>query len=558
VSEAKREEYDFAVIGSGGGSMCAALYLDSIGKSTLILEKTDKVGGSTAMSGGVLWIPNNDVMRRDGIKDSQEAALTYMEAVVGASGGAASSPARRQAYVSYGPEVIRFLESRGVPFRRPGNYADYYNDRAGGVATSRALVVPLFNLRELGPWQEKLRRLPAFALPMSIEEFNEVAVAKTTWKGRWKALLVAIRFAKQKLLDEDWVGCGCALQGRMLQAALQHEIPIYLNTPVEEILMEEGRAVGVRVSKNGETTEIRARDGVLINAGGFARNAAMRNQYGPQPSSADWTNANPGDTGEMINEAMRLGAGAHNLDDAWWVPVSKPPFDLGINPIHVSDIAKPHAILVDSNGERFTNEAGSYMEIGQRMYERNKKTPAVPCYMILDQKNRDDYPLFIAPPGSTPKQWLDTGYVVQAETLSALAKKCGIHPEKLKATVARFNEMVRKGKDEDYHRGARSYDGWYGDPANPGSPTLGTLEKAPFYAVKVYPGDVGTSGGVITDQYARVLTTDGAVIPGLYATGNSTASVMGRTYPGAGASIGASFVFGYIAAKHAAGLVGAA
>jgi 3-oxosteroid 1-dehydrogenase len=273
----------------------------------------------------------------------------------------------------------------------------------------------------------------------------------------------------------------------------------------------------------------------------------MRSKYGRQPSSTAWTVANPGDTGEIIEEAMRIGAATDLMDEAWWIPSSVQPDG---SPLYaVYERSKPHAIMVDSSGQRFVNEAASYMFVGQAMYERNKTVPAVPSWWIMDSRNRARYLWGLCPGGVTPKKWIASGYMKKAATIESLAHKCGVDPAGLARTVERFNESAIDGLDPDFHKGERAYDRYYGDPRNKPNPCVGPVDKPPFYAVALYPGDVGTCGGLLTDERARVLDDEGQVITGLYATGNCTASVMGRTYPGAGASIGASFVFGWIAAQ---------
>jgi 3-oxosteroid 1-dehydrogenase len=287
---------------------------------------------------------------------------------------------------------------------------------------------------------------------------------------------------------------------------------------------------------------------VLINAGGFSHNEEMRKQYQPQPSTTAWTNANPGDTGEMINIAKAHGAATDLMDATIWVAGTCPPGSARPRFANMN-LAKPHLILVDKQGQRFVNECVSYMELGQTMYAHG----AVPAYMVFDHQHRSDYNWDMSPPGITPEAWISSGYMKRADTLEELAAMTGIDPAGLKATVARYNEFCKDGKDRDFQRGDREYDKYWADFTQKPNPTMGTIEKAPFYAVEAVPSDVGTFGGIMCDEHARVLRDDGSFIPGLYATGNCTASVMGRCYPGAGASIAAAFVFGYRAAQHATG-----
>jgi 3-oxosteroid 1-dehydrogenase len=399
---------------------------------------------------------------------------------------------------------------------------------------------------------------------MNSNDFPQLFLAKRTWAGKKTAMLLAARMIYQKLTGKELVGAGAAIQGRMLQMALREQLPIWNETPVKDFIVENGRVVGVVAQRNGREVTVRARDGVLINVGGFSRNAEMRKKYQLQPSSAAWTNANPGDTGEIIEAAMQLGAAVDCMEEAWWVVTSMGPnetwpegaitADGTLLPfMHHLDLSVPYSMMVDQLGERFCDEAGAYMEIGQRMYQRQQQTgKAVPSWVIMDSRQREYYVWGTATPGQIPQQWLDSGYLVRADSIEELADKCSIDVSGLKRTVQRFNGFCKTGVDTDYGRGGKAFDRCHGDPTVKPNPNLGAIEKPPFYAVRIYPGDVGTAGGLVTDEHARVLRANGSVIEGLYATGNSTASVMGRCYPGAGASIGASFVFGYLAARHAA------
>ncbi|MFC3173763.1 FAD-dependent oxidoreductase [Novosphingobium bradum] len=545
------ETVDAIIVGSGAGAVCAALYLKSCNKRAVILEKTDRFGGSTAISGGIVWAPGNMLMRRAGIADSEERALTYFDVVVG-DVGPASSLARRKAFLRGIDEALRFLESRGMAFFRQEGYADYYDDRPGGEPRGRTVMARPYDLRDLGEWAAKLRGHGAPAMPINTHEGGRLATVKTTWRGKRAALRVAWRMLVNRLTGRQWVGSGNALQGRLLRLALDAGIDIRLETPVTDLIIDQGRVTGVAVAAPGGPRRIRARDGVLISAGGFAHNARMREHHGPHPASVDWTMANPGDTGEMIEAGQRAGAAVDLMDAVWWTSASLPA--PGQRILNVTDVGRPHAIIVDQSGRRYMNEAASYVEVGNNQYARNRTVPAIPSWLILDHRNRSTYPLFMAMPGKTPQAWLDSGYLKRAPTLEALAEDCGIDPQALRETVERFNGFARNGVDEDFRRGARQYDHWLGgDPSVGPNPSLAPLETAPFYALRLYPGDVGTAGGLLTDEHARVLRPDGSAIPGLYATGNSTASVMGRHYPGAGSSIAASLAFAWQAVRHMVG-----
>jgi 3-oxosteroid 1-dehydrogenase len=539
------ETADFVIVGSGGGSMCAALACVDMGLRPLILEKEPLVGGSTAMSGGILWIPGNALMAEAGVPDSPELGLKYLQGLVPEQPG--STLARKQAYVNTGPKMVDWLRSKGIPFVYCRGWPDYYDEQPGGQPQGRSLGMALFDVRKLGKWKDKLRR-NFVRLPVQGVEGHKMMLAARTLTGMLTSVKVGARILKTKLLGTEYAGSGAAIQGWMLFTALKAGIDIRTDCPTIDLVTEDGRVTGVIAKQNGKTVRIGANKGVLINAGGFARNAEMRKQFGPQPSFTEWTASNPGDTGEMLKTAMGLGAATHGLDRAIWVVASRQPNgNLGI---HANELAKPHLIVVDKNGKRFTDESCSYMETGQNIY----KAGAVPCWAIMDSRHRARYSWALTPPRYTPSEWISSGYMKKAATVDELAEKCGIDKAGLNATVSRFNGFVAGGRDEDFHRGERAYDRYFGDPTHKPSPTLGTVSQPPYFAVELYPGDVGTYGGLVTDENGRVLKEDGEVIPGLYATGNVTAGVTGAVYPGAGASIGASFIFGYRAARHAGGV----
>lgn len=552
------ESFDLVVVGSGGGSMCAGLLVKSVGKSVVILEKTNLIGGTTSRSGGVMWIPNNPFMKRDGVEDSFEKANAYLNAVLGDQKDApGATPERRRTYLTEAPRMLDFLLSQGIRLTRVGAWPDYYDEYPGGSVPGRTVVAELFDVNELGPWKQKLR--PSFIVapvPATLEELLELPGIKRSWRVKLLVLKLTLRGLNAKITGKHWVAGGAALQGRMLQAATRAGLPIRTESPVSELIVENGAVKGVVTIKEGRPWRVEGRLGVLVNAGGFAQNQRMRDQYQPG-TSVKWTMCAPGDTGEMIEEMMRHGAAIAQMEERVGNQMTLPPGadESEFKPSAQAMTASPHAILVDQSGVRYMNEGGSYMAYCKAMLERNKVVPAVPSWAVFDSQYVRNYMLAGTMPGSKkPQRWYDEGYLKKSDTIDELARQLSIDPSTLKATVARFNQFVAQNRDEDFHRGERAYDQWLGDPYNKPSQTLGSITEAPFYAVPVVPGDVGTYGGVVTDEYARVLRKDGAIIPGLYATGTSTASVMGRAYPGAGSSVGPSFVWGYVAAKHAANL----
>ena len=550
-------EYDVLIVGSGGASMCAALYAKNAGLNPVILEKLDKIGGSTGYSGGVWWVPNNHIMKRCGVEDSAELAHRYFEAVVDFH-GKGSSMDRREAFIDEAPEMISFLEGEGMEFFYPDGWADYYDDRPGGQSRGRSLMAKSYDSNQLGPWKAKLSLYTPFQAP-PVPSF--IGMKMTMFRRSWAARKVLVQAMSRIMLDKlrgrATVSSGGAIQARMLEMALKRNIPIFTGFATDRLIEEDGRIVGVEGSFKGKRTTVRGRLGVLLNTGGFSRNEEMRQKYQRHPISAQWTNANPGDTGEMIEEAMRLGADTENLDTAVWVPTSLNP-DLSMPEgaigkdgtaypfMHNMDIGAPHIIMVDKRGQRYVNESASYMELGEKMYQCD----AIPTFAVFDHRHMKWYPWAMMMPGMKPvKKWLESGFLVKADTIEELAQKVGIDPAGLAAQVERFNGFARNGIDEEFHKGEREYDRFRGDPTVKPNPCLGEISQAPFYAIRMYPADVGTFGGMVTDRDARVLRKDGSVIEGLYAAGNCTSSVMGRTYLGAGASISPSFTFGYLAAK---------
>ncbi len=548
------EVYDFVIVGSGGGSMAAALVVKAMGLTPLILEKTDLFGGTTSKSGGILWIPANRFMAADGVEDSADRAMTYLDHVVGDHNDMpGATRARRLAYITQAPLMVDFLVEQGIALKRHPYWPDYYSNLPGAVEQGRAVFADLFDANLLGDLRHKLR--PNFVpLPIKSEEMWDLPLIHTTWRAKRTMVKVALRIAAAKLTGRNWVGSGAALQGRMLHRAQQLGVDMHTDAGVERLLTDEnGRVTGVIARIDGEERHIGARLGVLVNAGGFAHNQGMRDLYQPGTSS-EWTATAPGDTGEMIQEMMRVGGAIAQMGEMVGNQIALPPGQPGRIAMVVSELAKPHSIVVDQSGERYLSEAQSYMSFCQAMLERNKTVPAVPSWMIFDSQYARKYMVAGTMPGSKkPPAWLDEGWLKTAGSLAELAQQCGIDAARLTATAERFNGFVARGVDEDFGRGGSAYQRFLGDSAQKPSPSLGTVEQGPFYAYPFYPGDVGTYGGVITDCDARVLREDGSAIPGLYATGTSTASVMGGAYPGAGSSVGPSFVWGYVAARHATG-----
>ena len=541
------ETFDWVVVGSGAGSMASALVMRQAGKSVLILEKTPYVGGTTAKSGGVIWVPNNRFIRADEPGESAAKAVEYLEAVCEDLPG--STAEKRAAYVAEAAKMVDFLVEQGIELERGSKFwPDYYDDLPGGSQTSRTVVAKPFNKKELGEWESKLRQ-GFLEMKVKLDEGMKFAYVGKSWKITWSFLRTGIGMTIGKLRGQRWVAAGAALQGRMLQASLRAGVDIRTDCGVRELVIEGGKVTGV-VTTNGR---IGARLGVLVNAGGFAQNQAMRDQYMPGTKTV-WSNTPEGDTGDLHREMERIGAAMGQMDQMVGYQTSQMPgYEKGyVRPPMQSVTGKPGAILVDQTGVRYMNEGGSYELYCQTMLDRNKTVPAVPSWAIFDAAFAAKYPIGGVKMKKYHAMWKEAGYLKEGATVEELASQTGCDPGTLRSTIERWNRFVDKGLDEDFGRGHRAYDKWLGDPFHGPNPALGRIDTGPFYAVDVVPGDVSTYGGAVTDAYGRVERADGSVIPGLYACGVATASVMGGVYVGAGASIGPSLTFGYIAAQHAA------
>ena len=547
---------DLLIVGSGGGGMVAALATLDAGLEPLVVEKQSLVGGSTGLSGGMVWLPNNPLMRRDGIQDSHEDGLAYLADVVGDI-GAPSSPARREVFLTAGSEMITFLLRKGVRLVRCPGWSDYYPNHKGGNAAGRGVEGIPFDAAELGNWSDKVQ--PAMArnsgFVVLTNELRSVQYFNRAPRAFAVAMRVFARTMAARIRRREMLTNGASLIAQMLKALIglgDGQPPLWTNAAMEDLIVEDGRVVGARVRRDGSTLSIEARRGVLLAAGGFGHNADMRRRYsGDQPNEGKWSIANPGDTGEVLQTAMRLGAKTDLLDEAWWLPsvfiADGGPAAKSLG----SGRQRPGAIYVDATGRRFCNESNSYVEVGKAMYA-NK---AVPCWMVFDEGYVGRYVSGANPlkKRRLPEELIERGAVIRGETISDLARQIDVPAEELEHTIERFNQFAAKGLDPDFGRGQSAYNDCLGDPGYRPNAAVGPLERAPYYATRVLPADVGTCGGVITNEHAQVLDEKDRVIDGLYATGNTTATVMGRTYPGAGASIASTMVFGYVAAGHAAG-----
>ena len=540
-------EVDVVIAGSGAAGMTAALTAAHRGLSALVIEKAAVFGGSTARSGGGIWAPGNTVLRRAGVADTAGQARDYL-AYVAADVPAAS----REALLEHGPAMLDLvLAMTPVRFAWVPGYADYYPEAPGGLAAGRSIEPVPFNGLVLGGELGHLAR-PYLPSPVAITqaEYRWLTLGRHP-RGIRAAGRVAARAARARLLGRRTLSLGQALAAGLRAGLLRADVPVWLDTPLTGLDVTGGRVTGVFATRDGEPVLIRARRGVLLATGGFERNEEMRRQYQREPVGTGWTTGAPGNTGDGIRAGLSLGADVGLMDDAWWGPSIALP---GGPYFCLSERNLPGCVMVNGAGQRFVNESAPYVDAVHAMYDgHTPENPHIPAWLVFDQRYRDRYVFAGLPPHRPlPRRWYAQGSVVRADDLAGLALAAGVDADGLVKTVARFNEFAAAGKDEDFGRGDSAYDRYYGDPRL-GNPNLAPLDKPPFYAVKIVPGDLGTKGGLVTDARARVLRADGTVIEGLYAAGNASAAVMGRSYAGAGATIGPAMTFGYIAVRDMAG-----
>jgi 3-oxosteroid 1-dehydrogenase len=549
------ESADVVVIGTGAAGLSAALTAHAAGFSVIMLERSDLLAGTTALAGGGIWAPANRFMLADGDQDSAVDALRYLEAVVGDQ-GPATSTARKRAFVENVPKAIAFLESLGVRFRRTPGYPDYHPDQPGASVAGRGVESVVFDMSVLGDWNSRFLQRPfPRTMPMGTLDVARLVLARRTLAGALTYARVFTHFVWGKITRRRLRAGGSALAGQLLHQVRQRGIPVMLLTGATDLMMDGERVAGVIARGPGGVMSIRAGQAVVLAAGGFARSAELREKYQPAPVTGAWTSASKSDLGDGIRLGQSAGAALSLMDEAWWGPASVLPN--GVALFHVSERSKPGSLIVDAAGRRYMNEAMSYVDAGHAMFEANSNGQAIPSWMIFDQAYRSHYPFGTLLPGITPQELVDKGYFRRAGTLEELAGMIGVESAVLRATVERFNGFARSGVDEDFGRGGNPYDRYFGDPRVKPNPCLAPVERAPFYAVALYPGDLGTKGGLVTDEHARVLREDGSVIRGLYAAGNTTASVMGRRYPGPGVTLGPAITFGHLAMRHLAETAGA-
>ncbi|HUH38710.1 MAG TPA: FAD-dependent oxidoreductase [Spongiibacteraceae bacterium] len=548
---------DVVVVGSGAGGMTAALRAAHAGLDVLIVEKAATYGGTSATSGGGLWVPCNHLMPAVGIADSEEDARSYLQSLTGDEVPADNV----EAFVQHARRMLAWLEAHSeVRYMAMEHYADYYQEIAGAKPGGRSIDPLPYDARLLGDDFLAMQAPHQQMRVMNLMGYTNLEGAVLLSKAPgWFKLILSLVWTYAK--DIPWrlrsrrsrrLTMGNALIGRLRRSLLDRDVALWLNTPAQALVEEQGRVVGVTVRHEGTEKQIEARCGVVLASGGFEHSQALRERYLPRPTRTSWSSASPANTGDMLVAAQAIGARTALLDEAWWGPSITVRGEDRSRQLF-SERSMPGCIMVNRRGARFFNESVCYTSAVQAMFEADN----LPAYVIFDSRYKREYPFGPLLPGGMHLNWLQPGVsrtlLTRADTIEGLAAKLGIDSEGLSATVQRFNGFAKTGTDTDFQRGEAAYDLIYGDVRLGPNPCLAAIEEGPFYGMEVYPGDIGTKGGVLTNPDAQVLRENGEVIPGLYATGNCSASVTGRYYPGAGATLGPAMTFGFLAAEHMIG-----
>lgn len=533
-------EKDVVVLGAGGAGLAAALSAALAGADVGLYEKADVLGGSTAISGGVTWVPQNHHQDAAGIVDSRKDALNYLNSL---SLGR-MDPSLAQTFVDNGRATIEWLEEvTELRFTLLPNYPDYHPENSGGKPDGgRSLDPGLFSYASLGSWQEKVGRSKRGA---------HLKITDTTLGGGAGFLE---EDELQRRVDNDLRGCGSALIGPIIKALLDLGVEPVVGASATDLIIENGRVAGVKILTDGVEQSVLARRGVILATGGFEWNSELVSEFLRGPMTAP--TSVPTNTGDGLLMAMRAGARLANMGQAWWVPAVKIPGDTAFGAERSNLVNRertlPGSIMVNRNGKRFTNEATNYNALGGAFHHMDPVAfgyANLPAWLIFDGRNAELYGSFGTPAGEPIADW-----ITRADSLRSLAEHVGIDPDGLESGVDRWNAFVDEQSDQDFGRGDSAYDRWSGDGDYrfTKASTLGRIDQAPFYAVSIESGTLGTSGGPRTDATGRVLDTRSQPIPGLYAVGNVAAAPTAMAYGGAGGTLGPILVFGRLAGLAAA------
>jgi succinate dehydrogenase/fumarate reductase flavoprotein subunit len=556
------EVYDLVVLGAGAAGLTAAIVSAIEGNRTLLLEKSDQIGGTSASSSGTIWIPNNSYQRRSGITGDAEAAMQYLDALVGDR----SYRTLYEAYIAAGPEMLQYLEDQiDLRWLMYDVQPDYDPELPGATTGGRALMPLPFDGRTLGKHFYRVRwPIPELMLFGGMM-ITRGEVARLLRIGRnLDSFLLGAKLCGRFILDRirykrgTRLVLGNALVARLFKNLLGHRATVWFSARTTRLIQQERRVSGLIVRRDGSEVRVRVKHGIILAGGGFSANRELRERYFPKPV-AQYSSAYEGCTGDTLLLGQEIGASLGPLgeDNALWFPSSiatRKDKSTVVFPHIVLDRAKPGLVAVNSAGRRFVDEGCSYHKFVRAMYLSNRDTPSIPAWLVCDRRFVRKYGIGMVMP-LTPflKPFVDRGYLHVADSVEGLARKIGVNAAGLVETVRNHNEFARTGVDTDFGKGGNVYDRAYGDPEHLPNPCLGPINRPPYCAVAVFPTPLGTSLGLLTNAHAQVLESPGQPIKGLYACGNDMQNIFGGEYPGPGAQIGIGMVFGFLAAKHAMG-----
>jgi 3-oxosteroid 1-dehydrogenase len=567
MSEQFDEIFDVLVIGSGCGGLTAALTADiSNPAKVLVIEKSHLIGGTSATSGGVIWIPDNHLGKEKGAQDSISEAKDYLKATIPAD---EFNEPLIDAYLDQGPKMVKFMQDHtDARYTSLEHYPDYFQDAPGVKLGNRALEPLPVSADVLGDDVDNLHPSGPQTIVFGRYGVNfEESHAFTTQSPGWFRLFAKIFLTYW--LDFSWrikrkrsrrLAFGAASVTRLFASVKKRNIPIWRSAELKEFILGDNRVIGAVIHKDGRLIKVQARRGVIVASGGFGQNQEMREKYLPKPTNSDWGCEPKTNTGDPIKAAEAIGAQLKFMDKAWWVTTVKAPNE---EFPRLSEVEKslPGNYTVNKSGKRFANESQNYLTFMLEVLDKEKKGEScAPMYMIFDANHRKNYPVGPLMPGKffpdklikiIHKDWFESDFLTTANTIEELAIQTGIDSEALQSTVKRVNNFSVTGKDLDFQRGDNERDRFSGDPSLL-NPCLGPIDKAPFYAMRIDPGEFATCGGMAINEYGQVLNNDNQAIAGLYATGNCTPALL-TTYPGPGATIGPAMTFGFIAGKHISG-----
>jgi len=561
MAEEWDKEVDVLVVGTGNGALTSALCNWEMGtKDILIVEKTDKVGGTSASSGGGIWIPVNHYAKACGAQDSPEDARKYL---IGTLFGEDVPEELIDSYIENSPKMLKFLADRtDVVYESLEHYPDYYTNYEGAREGHRSLEPKPIDMSELGDHWKDLRWSHHMMRMFDRIHFTQVeAHLIMTQAPGWKMLLAKLLW--NYVTDIPWrlktpvarrLCTGSAGVARLYLSVIKRQIPLQFNTRFVSLVADGSSILGAVVEQGGKSIRIRTRKGVVLGAGGFEKNQTLREQYLPAPTNTDWSAGNDANEGDALLAGLALGAKTRLMGDAWWTTTLCVPGEPKPR-LAIMEKSFPGSCVVNRAGQRFANESQNYMAFQKDLFRsHSEESPNAPAWHIFDARFRKNFmvgPLMTStmkPDWQIPKEWFDTGFVAKANTVRELAETLGIDPDGLEDTVSKMNRYAATGVDEDFHRGESAYDRYYADPNIKPNPCLAPIDQAPFYAMRIEAGDFGTLGGLDTDVHGRVKRADGGVFEGLYAVGNSSAAIL-PTYPGPGATLGPAMTMAYQSAK---------